>query len=186
MIIRLNILSLVFVAALPGAVYSAGDPAPPETLAISAYEQGREQARSENWDRAAALFQSVVEKDGQDYRALNMLGYSLRQIGRLADSLAAYDRALSIKPDYAPALEYRGVTLLILSNFILPIRFLPPVIQHFMPAPIALAEKKTVPKYIDTTGNDHNKNISKTRKNMVSQPTTKITSSTLRHDRSSS
>ena len=116
MIIRLNILSLVFVAALPGAVYSAGDPAPPETLAISAYEQGREQARSENWDRAAALFQSVVEKDGQDYRALNMLGYSLRQIGRLADSLAAYDRALSIKPDYAPALEYRGVTLLKSGN----------------------------------------------------------------------
>ncbi len=116
MIIRLNILSLVFVAALPGAVYSAGDPAPPETLAISAYEQGREQARSENWDRAAALFQSVVEKDGQDYRALNMLGYSLRQIGRLADSLAAYDRALSIKPDYAPALEYRCVTLLKSGN----------------------------------------------------------------------
>ncbi|MDP7503003.1 MAG: tetratricopeptide repeat protein, partial [Nitrospinota bacterium] len=110
MIIRLNILSLVFVAALPGAVYSAGDPAPPETLAISAYEQGREQARSENWDRAAALFQSVVEKDGQDYRALNMLGYSLRQIGRLADSLAAYDRALSIKPDYAPALEQLSLT----------------------------------------------------------------------------
>ncbi len=114
--IRPNILALVFVAALPGTAYSAGDPDPPEAPAVSAYEQGREQAKAENWDRAVALFQSAVEKDGRDYKALNMLGYSLRQIGRLADSLAAYDRALSIKPDYAPALEYRGVTLLKSGN----------------------------------------------------------------------
>ncbi len=114
--IHLNVLALVFVAALPGEAYSAGDSDPPETPTVSAYEQGREQAKVGNFDRAAALFKSAVEKDDRDYKSLNMLGYSLRQIGRLADSLAAYDRALSIKSDYAPALEYRGATHLKVGN----------------------------------------------------------------------
>jgi tetratricopeptide (TPR) repeat protein len=42
------------------------------------------------------------------YQAWNYLGYSQRKLGNYQDALTAYDRALSIKPGYAEAIEYRG------------------------------------------------------------------------------
>jgi tetratricopeptide (TPR) repeat protein len=42
------------------------------------------------------------------YQAWNYLGYAQRRLGNYQDALSAYDRALSIKPGYAEAIEYRG------------------------------------------------------------------------------
>jgi tetratricopeptide (TPR) repeat protein len=42
------------------------------------------------------------------YQAWNYLGYAQRKLGNYQDALTAYDRALSIKPGYAEAIEYRG------------------------------------------------------------------------------
>ena len=101
----------MLLAALPGAVFSAGDDPDSSSDSQSAppyYAQGRAQVNSGNWSRAAALFRKAVEQDGKNYKALNMLGFSLRQSGRHREAIQAYGRALSIKPDYAQALEYRG------------------------------------------------------------------------------
>ncbi len=100
----------MLLAALPGTVFSAGDSdsSSDSRSAPPYYAQGRAQVNSGNWSRAAALFRKAVEQDGKNYKALNMLGYSLRQSGRHLEAIQAYGRALSIKPDYAQALEYRG------------------------------------------------------------------------------
>ena len=50
------------------------------------------------------------------YQAWNYVGYAKRKLGDHAAALEAYDRALSINPQYPPALEYRGVALLGLNR----------------------------------------------------------------------
>ena len=42
------------------------------------------------------------------YEAWNYLGYCNRKLGKYDAALAAYDRALQLKPDYPEAIEYRG------------------------------------------------------------------------------
>jgi tetratricopeptide (TPR) repeat protein len=110
---------LVFflLVALPGMAFSAGDSDPPQPEASpSYYEQGRSAANSGNWSKAVAMFRKAVDKDSNNYKALNMLGFSLRQSGKYEGALKAYNRALSIKPDYAQALEYRGKAHVRLGN----------------------------------------------------------------------
>lgn len=113
-----RIISAVILAALmPVAAFSAGDPEPEKLMApMSAYDMGREAAKAGDWSRAISFFESAVEKDGEDYKSFNMIGYSLRNMGRHEAAILAYDRALSIKPDYAPALEYRGMAHLNANN----------------------------------------------------------------------
>ena len=100
--------------ALAAPSHPAGDPKP--EMAGQNYAQGEEKARQGKWAEAAALFLKVIEEDGQHYKAFNMLGYSLRKMGKAKEAIAAYDKALSIKPDYAPALEYRGVAHVMAGN----------------------------------------------------------------------
>ncbi len=61
-------------------------------------------------DRAVALNRS-------HYQALNELGYALRKTGDYRRALLAYNSALKLKPDFAPAVEYRGEALLALERF---------------------------------------------------------------------
>jgi tetratricopeptide (TPR) repeat protein len=42
------------------------------------------------------------------HEAWNYMGYTNRKLGNYQAALDAYDRALSLKPDYAQAIEYRG------------------------------------------------------------------------------
>ena len=113
---RRMIAAFVLAAAIPTAAFSAGDPDSEETPAFSAYDQGRAEAKEGNWSQAATLFRQAAAEDLEDFKALNMLGYSLRQGGDLPGAMKAYDRALAINPDYAEALEYRGVTRLKMGN----------------------------------------------------------------------
>ena len=112
----LSFVVLVFVISLALAAPShpAGDPKP--EMAGQNYAQGEERARQGKWAEAAALFRKVIEEDTEHYKAFNMLGYSLRKMGKAKEAIAAYNRALSIKPDYAPALEYRGVAHVMAGN----------------------------------------------------------------------
>jgi len=62
----------------------------------------------QNYSNAVRKFAQAVEYQSAMYQAWNYLGYSQRKLGNYQDALAAYDRALSIKPGYAEAIEYRG------------------------------------------------------------------------------
>lgn len=65
--------------------------------------------------KAGKAYESAIRKFEQAtglragmYEAWNYLGYCNRKQGRYDVALAAYDRALALKPDYAEAIEYRG------------------------------------------------------------------------------
>jgi len=57
---------------------------------------------------AFAKFQQSTSLDPSLHEAWNYLGYTNRKLGNYDDALTAYDKALSIKPGYPDALEYRG------------------------------------------------------------------------------
>jgi len=51
----------------------------------------------------------VAAQAGPDMKeAWNMLGYTSRKLGNYDESLAAYEKALALAPDYPEAIEYRA------------------------------------------------------------------------------
>ncbi len=61
-------------------------------------------------DYAAALerFKQAVGLDDSLAEGWNYFGYTSRKLGHYDDALAAYAKALTLKPGYPDALEYRG------------------------------------------------------------------------------
>lgn len=73
-------------------------------------------------DAARAEFRAAVQVQGRalkldlDYvEAANELGYALRKTGEVRKALGAYNFALEIRPDFYPAVEYRGEAYLALG-----------------------------------------------------------------------
>ena len=129
-----------FAAGTPGA----GEEKIPEgqtadSLAVEYYEAGlahkehawqkqaaastaAEEDRSSLLAEAQTVFQAAVKAQGKAlglqlsyHQAANELGYALRQTGDYRKALGAYNFALSIKPDFYPAIEYRGEAYLALG-----------------------------------------------------------------------
>ncbi|HYL03547.1 MAG TPA: tetratricopeptide repeat protein [Steroidobacteraceae bacterium] len=71
----------------------------------------KDKAARDAHDRYASSlekFQQAVELDPQLYEGWNYVGYTSRRLGHYDDALAAYDKALALKPGYPDAIEYRG------------------------------------------------------------------------------
>lgn len=81
-----------------------------------AIRESREAVKSNQWERAVAVLQPYLRAHPQDADGHNLLGFSLRKLGRHAESEAAYDRALAIDPAHLGAHEYRGELMLILGR----------------------------------------------------------------------
>jgi tetratricopeptide (TPR) repeat protein len=74
-------------------------------------ERKKEKARAkveQAYATAMKKFASVTERQPANYQAWNYLGYTNRKLGHYDAALSAYDRALSLKPGFAEAIEYRG------------------------------------------------------------------------------
>jgi tetratricopeptide (TPR) repeat protein len=67
-------------------------------------------------ENAAADLERAVKNDPQLFQAYSELGFTYRKMGKFKESLAAYDTALSLSPDYTPALEYRAEAYLALNR----------------------------------------------------------------------
>ena len=79
----------------------------------------KERSARDAHDRyASALgkFVQAVKLDPERYEAWNYVGYTSRKLGHYDDALLAYDRALSLKPGYPDAIEYRGEAYLAVSR----------------------------------------------------------------------
>jgi tetratricopeptide (TPR) repeat protein len=75
----------------------------------------KDKAQREARDRYASAFEKfgqAVRLDPQRYEAWNYVGYTSRKLGNYDVALAAYDKALALKPGYPDALEYRGEAFL--------------------------------------------------------------------------
>lgn len=60
------------------------------------------------YTEARARFRAAVEADPGMKQAWNLIGYTSRRLGDYEESLAAYDQALALSPDYPEAIEYRA------------------------------------------------------------------------------
>jgi tetratricopeptide (TPR) repeat protein len=69
---------------------------------------GKSKNAEKKFHRALERGERAVELDSTYHEAWNLVGYCARHVGRYDQAFAAYARCLSIKPDYAPALEYLG------------------------------------------------------------------------------
>ena len=96
-----------------GAVDVPNRNAPLEDRAM---RESREAVKNSQWERAVTLLQPYLRAQPQDADGHNLLGFSLRKLGRHAESEAAYDRALAIDPAHLGAHEYRGELMLILGR----------------------------------------------------------------------
>jgi len=144
-LITASAVALVFAASAPiQAAGGSSQPTTPsaaemtpEEQAIQLYNQGLK-ARDKAWqldevhaaspsdklaqkidkqfEKAAKLFEEAVEKNPGFHQAHSSLGYSLRRLGNYEGSLAAYNQALEIDPNYAEAIEYRAEAYLGLNR----------------------------------------------------------------------
>ena len=114
----------------------------PQQMAVSSYNAGlNHKKRAQEYETKAAAAKNDKERDKQlakaksqyedaveDYRkaigrdqtayqAMNELGYAYRKSGDYKNAVRAYNSALVVKPDFPPAIEYRGEAYLALSMF---------------------------------------------------------------------
>jgi tetratricopeptide (TPR) repeat protein len=71
-------------------------------------ETGKEKDAKKRFGKALKKFEAALEKDSAYYQAWNMVGYCARNTGDLKRAFAAYEKCLSIQPDYDEAHEYLG------------------------------------------------------------------------------
>ena len=87
---------------------------------------------NKEYKKAAKRFRSAVKKVSALYQAHASLGYVLKQLGEWDQSMAAYNEALRLRPEYTPAIEYRAEAYLALGNFD-GVREAHLALQHFDP-----------------------------------------------------
>lgn len=80
------------------------------------FAQARELIDQGDFSGAVPLLQKVVREEERNADAYNLLGYSLRKLGRYDEALRHYTRALEIKPKHRGAHEYIGETYLALDQ----------------------------------------------------------------------
>jgi len=81
-------------------------PARPST--DTEYNRGVRARVAKDWKGAESAFRNAVALRPAFPDAWNELGYALRNQGRYAESLKAYDEALRLRPNFPEALEYLG------------------------------------------------------------------------------
>ncbi len=67
-------------------------------------------------EKAANRFVKATEIDPNMKEAFNNLGYTYRKLGKLPESITAYDKALAIDSLFAQAREYRAETYLAMGQ----------------------------------------------------------------------
>ncbi len=77
--------------------------------ASSEKKRAKEASKAANdWTDAAKYYKAAIAKLPSYYQAHSSLGYALRKHGNYDASIAAYNRALELKPGFPEALEYRA------------------------------------------------------------------------------
>ena len=79
-------------------------------------KESAQKEAQEYYGSALPKFKQATEADPKLAEAWNYLGYTNRHLGNYDAALAAYQQALTLKPGYPDALEYRGEAFLGLSR----------------------------------------------------------------------
>lgn len=81
---------------------------PAGSTAEDEFNRGLRARTAKDWNGAVAAFRRAVDLQPTFAEGWNGLGYALRNAGKYAESLEAYDEALRLRPDLPEALEYIG------------------------------------------------------------------------------
>jgi tetratricopeptide (TPR) repeat protein len=71
-------------------------------------QAGKAKNAEKKYRHALERARHATELDTTYVEAWNLIGFASRKLGDYPGSLAAYERCLALKPDYAPAREYLG------------------------------------------------------------------------------
>lgn len=86
------------------------------TVQDPAKRKSLEESIRKSYDAAARAQRNAIRIDPTLVPAYSELGYALRKTGDYKKALEAYDTALQMKPNYAPAIEYRAEAYLGLNR----------------------------------------------------------------------
>src|SRR5215468_8527317 len=102
------VLGVVLTAGPAGAASTDREPPPARPAAAPSaereYGRGLVARQAKDWQTAVLAFRKALDIRPAYPEAWNELGYALRNQGRYAESLAAYDEALRLKPNFPEAL----------------------------------------------------------------------------------
>lgn len=79
-------------------------------------EAGKSKNAEKKFRKALDRGEHAVEIDPKYHEAWNLVGYASRHLKNYDRALAAYEKCLALKPDYAPAREYLGEAYLELGQ----------------------------------------------------------------------
>lgn len=84
--------------------------------AKSAYDQAKAVVDAGKYKDAVPMLVALTTDNPKNADAWNLLGFSYRNLGQLADSNAAYLKVLTINPNHLGALEYQGELFITTHN----------------------------------------------------------------------
>lgn len=101
--------------------YAAIQRADHEAALAEAASDANEKRRSrgtaqKEYEQARRHFEEAVRLDAYLHEGFTYLGYANRKLGRHAQALDAYQRALELNPEYSYAIEYQGQAYLGLNR----------------------------------------------------------------------
>lgn len=102
---QLLLMGAVLVATPGWAVDVPNRNSPPEHRSM---REARGLIAEKRWAQAERILAAHAKAEPQDADVHNLLGFSLRNLGRLNESLVAYRRALELDPGHLGAHEYIG------------------------------------------------------------------------------
>ena len=70
-----------------------------------------------DYQSAIASYDKTLELKPDDYKAWNIRGIALKNLGRYEEAIASYDKSLEIKPDYDRVWHNRGIALKNLGRY---------------------------------------------------------------------
>jgi tetratricopeptide (TPR) repeat protein len=82
-----------------------------------AVAQANEAEVRRGYTEAREKFRAAASANAGMKEAWNMVGFTSRQLGDYEASLAAYDKALALAPDYPEAIEYRAELFMLTGRF---------------------------------------------------------------------
>lgn len=85
-------------------------------------EEGKKRKKLERkvtkeYKKAVKRFNTAVGKIPTFYQAYGSLGYVLKQLDDFEGAMKAYDKAIKLRPQYTPAIEYRAEAYLALKRY---------------------------------------------------------------------
>lgn len=103
----------VLLGALAAPAFALDTPTAPAAADLG---PARAAIAAQDWAGAIALLTPVVQAQGGNADALNLMGYASRKAGHLQNAATYYEAALKADPRHLGALEYQGELFLMTGD----------------------------------------------------------------------